>query len=116
LTFPRRLPSPARHSAPHEWGTLEFEPLDAGRFPAYDAVRAAAAVGGNRGAILNAADEAAVAGFLAGTISFPRIAGVITDAVERWGDASEPDLEGIVNIDGEVRGALSVELGLGGSA
>jgi len=116
LTFPRRLPSPARRSAPQEWGTLQFEPLDAGRFPAYDAVRAAAAAGGNRGAILNAADEAAVAGFLAGTITFPRIAAVISDAVERWGDASEPDLEGIVNIDGEVRGALSVELGLGGSA
>ena len=78
-------------------------------------MRAAAAAGGNRGAILNAADEAAVAGFLAGTITFPRIAGVISDAVERWGDASEPDLEGIVNLD-EVRAALTFDLGLGGAA
>jgi 1-deoxy-D-xylulose-5-phosphate reductoisomerase len=116
LTYPRRLPSPARHAAPEEWGTLQFEALDPGRFPAYDTVRAAAAAGGNRGTILNAADEAAVAAFLAGTITFPRIASVISDAVERWGDASEPDLEGIVALDGEVRAALSVELGLGGVA
>ena len=116
LTYPRRIPSPARHAGPQDWGSLQFESLEAGRFPAYDAVRAAAASGGNRGTILNAADEAAVAAFLAGTISFPRIAAVISDAVERWGDGSEPDLAGIVALDGEVRAALSVELGLGGGA
>jgi 1-deoxy-D-xylulose-5-phosphate reductoisomerase len=116
LTWPRRLPSPARRSAPDEWGDLTFEPLEAGRFPAYDAVRAAAADGGNRGTILNAADEAAVAAFLAGTIEFPRIARVIGDAVERWGGASEPEMDGIVALDAEVRAALSVELGLGGAA
>jgi 1-deoxy-D-xylulose-5-phosphate reductoisomerase len=116
LTHPRRLPSPARRAGPEEWGTLEFLPLDAGRFPAYVAVRDAAAAGGNRGTILNAADEAAVAAFLAGTISFPRIAEVIAEAVERWGDPAEPDLEGIVALDGEVRAGLSAELGLGGAA
>jgi 1-deoxy-D-xylulose-5-phosphate reductoisomerase len=79
-------------------------------------VRAAAADGGNRGAILNAADEIAVAAFLAGTIGFPRIATVIGDAVDRWGAADEPDLDGIVALDAEVRAALSVELGLGGAA
>jgi 1-deoxy-D-xylulose-5-phosphate reductoisomerase len=116
LTFPRRLPSPARRAAPQAWGTLEFRPLEPSAFPAYAAVRDAAAAGGNRGTILNAADEAAVAAFLAGTISFPRIAGVIGEAVERWGDAAEPELDGIVALDEEVRAALSVELGLGGAA
>ena len=116
LTYPRRLPSPARHAGPEDWGSLKFEALGEGRFPAYDVVRAAAAAGGNRGTILNAADEAAVAAFLAGTITFPRIARVIDDAVQRWGDASEPDLDGIIALDGEVRGALTTELGLGGAA
>ncbi|MGZ6299638.1 MAG: 1-deoxy-D-xylulose-5-phosphate reductoisomerase, partial [Candidatus Limnocylindria bacterium] len=116
LTYPRRLASPARRAGPQDWGTLEFQSLDPSRFPAYQAVRDAAAAGGNRGTILNAADEAAVAAFLAGTIGFPRIAAVIVDAVERWGDAEEPDLDGIVALDGEVRAALSVELGLGGAA
>ncbi len=116
LTYPERLPSPARHVSPEDWGDLHFEALAPGRFPAYDAARAAAAAGGNRGTILNAADETAVAAFLAGTIRFPRIAGVITDAVERWGATAEPELDGIVALDAEVRTALSVELGLGGAA
>ena len=116
LTYPERLPSPARRSSPAEWGDLQFLPLPPGRYPAYDAARAAAAAGGNRGAILNAADETAVAAFLAGTITFPRIAGLISDAVERWGSTTEPDLEGIVGLDAEVRAALSVELGMGGAA
>ena len=116
LTYPQRLPSPARHAGPQDWGSLQFEALEAGRFSAYDAVRAAAAAGGNRGTILNAADEAAVAAFLAGTITFPRIAGVIEEAVARWGSTDEPDLEGVVALDGEVRTALTTELGLGGAA
>ncbi|MGZ8563166.1 MAG: 1-deoxy-D-xylulose-5-phosphate reductoisomerase, partial [Candidatus Limnocylindria bacterium] len=116
LTYPERLPSPARHGSPEEWGTLQFLPLAPGSYPAYDSARAAAAAGGNRGTILNAADEAAVAAFLAGTITFPRIASLISEAVERWGVAAEPDLAGIVALDAEVRAALSVELGLGGAA
>jgi 1-deoxy-D-xylulose-5-phosphate reductoisomerase len=115
LTYPERLPSPARHGSPEEWGTLQFGPLTGGSYPAYDGARAAAAAGGNRGTILNAADEAAVAAFLAGTITFPRISGLISEAVERWGVPAEPDLEGIVALDAEVRAALSVELGLGGA-
>ena len=115
LTYPERLPSPARHGSPEAWGTLQFAPLAPGSYPAYDAARAAAAAGGNRGTILNAADEAAVAAFLAGTIGFPRIATLISDSVERWGRDAEPDLEGIVALDAEVRGALTVELGLGGA-
>lgn len=116
LTYPQRLASPARRASPDEWGTLQFSALAAGSYPAYDAARAAAAAGGNRGTILNAADEAAVAAFLAGTISFPQISALIGESVERWGAAAEPTLEGIVALDAEVRAALSVELGLGGAA
>ncbi len=116
LTFPERWPSPARHGSPEEWGSLQFEALGAGRYPAYDVVRDAAAAGGNRGTILNAADESAVAAFLAGTIAFPRIAAVISDSVDRWGSSEEPEIETIVALDAEVRAALSVELGLGGAA
>ena len=116
LTYPERLPSPARRGSPEEWGDLRFEGLAAGRFPAYDAARAAAAAGGNRGTILNAADETAVAAFLAGTISFPRITDVIGDAVERWGAADEPELDDVVALDAEVRSSLAAELGLAGAA
>jgi 1-deoxy-D-xylulose-5-phosphate reductoisomerase len=114
LTHPERLPSPARHGDPVDWGRLDFEPLAAGAYPAYDTVRAAAERGGNRGTVLNAADESAVAAFLAGRIGFDRIAHVIGEAVERWGSDDEPDLDGIVALDAEVREILDRELGMAG--
>jgi 1-deoxy-D-xylulose-5-phosphate reductoisomerase len=110
LTYPSRLPSPARRSVPDAWEPLTFEPLRAGAFPAYDVVRSAADAGGNRGTILNAADEVAVGAFLDGSIAFPAIADTITAAVERWGDDHEPDLDEIETLDAEVRATLAEEL------
>lgn len=116
LTHPQRLPSPARHAGPIDWGTLEFLVLDEARFPAYRTVRAAAAAGGNRGTILNAADEVAVAAFLAGSLPFDGIAPLLETAVERWGADVEPDLEAIESLDAEVRSTLRGETGLGQGA
>ena len=113
LTYPDRVPSPARHAAPADWPDLTFAPLSAGDYPAYDAVRRAAEAGGNRGAVLNAADEVAVEAFLAGAIAFPRIATLIDDAVERWGSDVEPTLEEIAALDAEVRTTLARQLGEG---
>ena len=110
LTHPRRLSSPARRSSPAEWGSLEFLPLTEADYPAYRVVREAAARGGNRGAILNAADEVAVAAFLAERIPFPAIAETISDAVERWGTDREPSIDEIAAVDVEVRDALGAEL------
>jgi 1-deoxy-D-xylulose-5-phosphate reductoisomerase len=107
LTYPDRRPSPARASSPSEWGAVEFLPLDAADYPAYEVARTAAEAGGNRGVVLNAADEAAVAAFLAGRIGFVAIPTMIDDAVARWGSDEEPDLAGIVALDGEVRQSLS---------
>ena len=115
LTYPERLPSPARTASPSEWGTLVFARLPSGAYPAYDVVRGAAQAGGNRGTILNAADEVAVAAFLDGRIAFPRIADTIGEAVERWGASDEPGLDAIVALDAEVRSALGAELGMAGS-
>jgi len=103
LTFPDRIPSPARRQGPAEWRTLDFEPLATDSYPAYDAVRSAAEAGGNRGTILNAADEIAVEGFLAGRIGFPDIATTIAEAVERWGAADEPSVDEIAELDAEIR-------------
>jgi 1-deoxy-D-xylulose-5-phosphate reductoisomerase len=116
LSHPERLPSPARQAPPEEWGTLAFNRLDVARYPAYATVRAAAEAGGNRGTILNAADEVAVAAFLAGSLPFTGIAGTIASAVDRWGTDDEPSLDGILSLDAEVRQALAAELGMGGAA
>jgi len=113
LSFPERLPSPARHAAPEDWGALEFLPLDEARYPAYATVRRAAGEGGNRGVILNAADEVAVAAFLTGGLPFTRIAGTIGEAVDRWGTDDEPSLDGIAALDADVRSALTSQLGTG---
>ena len=107
LTYPSRLPSPARRSSPDAWETLTFAPLPAGAYPAYDVVRSAADAGGNRGTILNAADEVAVAAFLEGRIGFPDIGDTIAAAVARWGDDREPVLNEIVALDAEVRASLT---------
>ena len=110
LTHPGRLPSPARRSDPSDWDELTFHPLAEGAYPAHDVVRAAAAAGGNRGTIVNAADEVAVARFLDGRLAFTAISGAIAGAVERWGRDDEPDLEGIVALDAEVRASLGADL------
>jgi len=112
LTFPRRLPSPARHAPPGEWGELTFAPLERGAYPAYDTVRDAAAAGGNRGAVVNAADEVAVAAFLGGRLPFTAIGATIADALARWGSDREPPLDEIIDLDAEVRAELSAGLGL----
>jgi 1-deoxy-D-xylulose-5-phosphate reductoisomerase len=111
LTSPERRPSPARASQPSDWGSLEFAPLIATDYPAYDAVRRAAQAGGNRGVVVNAADEVAVDAFLGGRIGFTDIARTIDAAVDRWGTDNEPDLAGVQALDGEVRDALTAELG-----
>jgi 1-deoxy-D-xylulose-5-phosphate reductoisomerase len=110
MTFPERLPSPARRAAPDAWGALEFAPLQAGAYPAYDIVRETASAGGNRGTILNAADEVAVGAFLDGRIAFPAIGAMIEAAVVRWGADAEPGLDDIVGLDAEVRATLTSEL------
>lgn len=115
LSYPDRLPSRASHAGPETWGNLRFSALERGQFPAYDVVRDAASAGGNRGTILNAADELAVAAFLSGSIAFPRIGAVIGEAVDRWGSDDEPDLETLLALDAEVRAGLGVELGTRGA-
>lgn len=111
LTYPERLPSPTRASQPADWGSLDFLPLTDADYPAYDAARRAADAGGNRGVVLNAADEVAVAAFLDGRITFPAIAETISSSVERWGSDDQPDLDAIAALDAEIRTILTAELG-----
>lgn len=110
LAYPDRLATPSRRSSPEQWERLDFAALPEAAYPAYDAVRRAADAGGNRGAVLNAADEVAVGAFLDGRIRFPDIADTIEAAVDRWGSTDEPELDGIVALDHEVRHQLTSDL------
>ncbi|MEN8210067.1 MAG: 1-deoxy-D-xylulose-5-phosphate reductoisomerase, partial [Candidatus Fermentibacteria bacterium] len=64
-----------------DWGTLEFTELDRRRYPAFDMVARAGQDGKTWPAAANAADEVAVAAFLARKISFGDIAAVIEEVL-----------------------------------
>jgi 1-deoxy-D-xylulose-5-phosphate reductoisomerase len=83
LTHPRRAPDAGtRPFDPVAVGRLTFEPVDTQRFRAFELGLAAGRAGGTAPAVFNAANEVAVAGFLAGGIPFTGIADVIARALD----------------------------------
>ncbi|QDU28607.1 1-deoxy-D-xylulose 5-phosphate reductoisomerase [Anatilimnocola aggregata] len=99
LTWPERLPSPARKV---DWRTswqLEFEPPDEDRFPALPLGREVAKVGGTAGAVLNAANEAAVARFLRGEMPFLQIVPVCRAVIDHHSYDPSPTLSQLMQLD-----------------
>lgn len=90
LAWPERIESGVTRLNLAEIGRLEFEAPDPERFPALRLARAAAAAGGDVPAALNAANEEAVAAFLAGALPFAHIAAVVAEVLDVW-SAAEPD-------------------------
>jgi len=103
LTYPRRLAAPAARLAAAALPALDFEAPDDERFPALRLARDAGRRGPRASAALIAADETAVARFLAGTLDFPGISRLCAEAVERFGDGDEsPDLAQLLELDAAV--------------
>jgi 1-deoxy-D-xylulose-5-phosphate reductoisomerase len=109
LTYPARVASPAAPPDLVATGLLAFRAPDEGRFPALRIARDAGRAGPRATTALIAADEVAVARFLAGTLDFPGIPRMLEAAVERFGaaGAAEPDLDEVVALDAEVRAAFA---------
>jgi 1-deoxy-D-xylulose-5-phosphate reductoisomerase len=82
LGWPERIVSGVQSLDLVAAARLDFEAPDHGRFPALGLARAAAEAGGTAPAVLNAANEIAVAAFLAGRLGFPGIARVIEAVLE----------------------------------
>ena len=83
LTYPDRVPGPARRLNWRELAAFHFEPPDRATFPALDLGYEVAVRGGTAGAVLNAANEAAVEAFLDRRLSFldiPRACRAVLDA------------------------------------
>ncbi len=102
-----RLVTPAPRLDLARLGTLTFEEPDAGRFPAVALARNALEAGGAAPTVLNAANEVAVGEFLAGSLSFPGITGLVEavlDAALRqpWVRAPQ-DVEEALFIDHNTR-------------
>jgi 1-deoxy-D-xylulose-5-phosphate reductoisomerase len=84
-------------------GELTFRAPDEQRFPATRLCRAAAEVGGAAPAVLNAANEVAVAAFLAGHLSFTRIPVMVESVLARYSPAIPGSLDEVLAIDAEAR-------------
>ncbi len=112
LSFPERIESGASALDFTQLSALQFQPADLTRYPglqlAWDTLRGAE----GSTAVLNAANEVAVAAFLAGTIRFDQIHSVnarTLDAVVPSADACQ-SLEGLLALDASARAAAEREV------
>lgn len=103
LAWPERMATPMAPLDLVKLGRLDFEAPDALRFHALTLARDAAEAGGARPAILNAANEVAVAAFLAGAIGFLEIAAIVDDTLQRYDPAAPETLDAVLAIDAEAR-------------
>jgi len=81
LAWPRRMAAPSARLDLAEIASLTFEAPDPVRFPAMALARQALKDGGGAPTVLNAANEVAVAGFLAGRVAFLDIARVVEETL-----------------------------------
>jgi 1-deoxy-D-xylulose-5-phosphate reductoisomerase len=99
LGWPERIPSGVESLDLITAARLDFEAPDVKRFPALALARAAAAAGGTVPAVVNAANEVAVAAFLAGRIGFLDIADTIETVAGRHPQAEATGLEVLLDAD-----------------
>jgi 1-deoxy-D-xylulose-5-phosphate reductoisomerase len=103
LAYPERFACPARKFDFTQRVALEFEPPDPRRFPAVRLGHEAAVRGGTCGAVLNAANEEAVRGFLDGALRFPDIAEICKRVLDEHPYSPEPSLDEVRRLDGWAR-------------
>jgi 1-deoxy-D-xylulose-5-phosphate reductoisomerase len=104
LTYPARAEGLTPPLDLFSLGRLSFERPDTETFPLLDLAFSAVESGGALPAVLNAANEVAVAAFLGGKIPFCRIAEVVSETVSRLSSAaSRTSLEEILLSDREAR-------------
>jgi 1-deoxy-D-xylulose-5-phosphate reductoisomerase len=103
LAWPDRMATPMEPLDLVKIGRLDFEAPDAVRFPALRLARQALDAGGARPAILNAANEIAVAAFLEQRIGFLEIAAIVEDTLIRYDPPAPGALADVLAVDEEAR-------------
>jgi 1-deoxy-D-xylulose-5-phosphate reductoisomerase len=103
LDYPHRRPGVAERLDWSEPWKLEFEPADFERFPALELGQTCARNGGTSGAVLNAANEAAVEAFLDGELHFTEIVPACRSVLDGHHFEPNPTLEKLVEFDGWAR-------------
>ncbi|MBX3427262.1 MAG: 1-deoxy-D-xylulose-5-phosphate reductoisomerase [Pirellulales bacterium] len=107
LHYPERVAGVARRIDWRQPFRLEFEPPDRDRFPAIALGEEAARAGGSAGAVLNAANEAAVAQFLEGDLHFTEIVPACRSVLKAHQFESRPTLEQLCQLDRWARQEIS---------
>jgi 1-deoxy-D-xylulose-5-phosphate reductoisomerase len=99
LTFPERVAGPARRLNWRELGAWHFEQPDHETFPAIQLGHEVARRGGTCGAVVNAANEAAVGRFLAGELRFLDIPRACRELLENHNFSARPTLSELLAVD-----------------
>ena len=103
LAWPARMDTPCEPLDLAAIGELTFRAPDEERFPATRLAREAVEAGGAIPAVLNAANEEAVAAFLAGQIAFTAIAAQVAETLARYAPAAPRSLDDVFAVDAEAR-------------
>jgi 1-deoxy-D-xylulose-5-phosphate reductoisomerase len=103
LGWPERIPSGVESLDLVAAARLDFEAPDVGRFPALRLAREAAEAGGTAPAVLNAANEVAVAAFLSGRLGFTGIPEVIESVLDGEPGRPAATLEAVLEADRRAR-------------
>jgi 1-deoxy-D-xylulose-5-phosphate reductoisomerase len=99
LSYPERLQTGLSRLNLSECRDLSFLEPDTARFPALQIAYEACRLGGCKPAVLNAANEVAVAAFLEGKIKFPEIARVVEKTVENGDLSDDTNIHTILEAD-----------------
>ena len=103
LTYPERLPSPAKRLSLFDVGTMTFEKADEETFLCLKYAKKMRARGGTACTVLNSANEAAVGLFLEDKIPFYRIGELVADACENVREHKEVTLGNILDSENTAR-------------
>jgi len=103
LLYPERVPGVDAALDLTRLMQLEFRPIEEDRFPMFRLATAAMRAGGIAPAVYNAANEVAVAAFLAGRIPFLAIPQVVGHVLDRTANFEPPDLASVLGADAEGR-------------
>ncbi len=99
LSYPKRLETGLSRLNLTECSNLSFLKPDMSRFPALQTAYEACKIGGCLPAVLNAANEVAVAAFLESKLKFPEISQVVAETMARTDFVEDRDIETILKAD-----------------
>jgi 1-deoxy-D-xylulose-5-phosphate reductoisomerase len=105
LAWPERMETPCERLDLVRVARLDFEAPDEVRFPALRLARQALREGGARPAILNAANEIAVAAFLANRVGFLDIAAIAAETLAAFAPPAPATIEAVLEVDRAAREA-----------